>query len=54
MKRVHRDRSETEKAAIHRDVEGLERLLRLVEEGEIAPETLPERIQSVIRAALGR
>jgi superfamily I DNA and RNA helicase len=54
MKRIHRDRSETEKAAINRDVEGVERLLRLVEEGEIAPEALPERIQGLIRAALGR
>ena len=54
LKRIHRDRSEDEKASIARDVEGIERLIRLIEEGELSAETLPERIQSMIRATIGR
>ena len=54
LKRIHRDRSEDEKASIARDVEGVERLIRLIEDGEISAETLPERIQSMIRATIGR
>jgi superfamily I DNA and RNA helicase len=50
--RIHRDRSEDEKAAIARDVEGVERLVRLVEDGEISPDTLPDKIQSIIRASV--
>lgn len=51
LTRIHRDRSGDEVAAIKRDVEGVERLLGLIEAGEIALESLPEKIQGILRGA---
>jgi superfamily I DNA and RNA helicase len=54
MKRIHRDRSNQEVAAINRDVEGAERLLNMIENGEIALDSLPEKIRAALRAGTPR
>ena len=52
LTRIHRDRSDDEIASINRDVESVERLLGLVQSGEIAIESLPEKTQGILRASI--
>lgn len=54
MKRIHRDRSNEEVAAINRDVEGAERLLSMIENGEIALDALPEKIRAALRGGVAQ
>lgn len=54
IKRLHRDMPEAEKQAIENDLEGLMRLLKRVEEGEIDPDHLPNNIRNAIRRMLPR
>ncbi len=52
LKRIHRDRSVDEKASIARDIEGAQRLLKMIEDGDLSPDTLPDSIQSILRSSL--
>jgi superfamily I DNA and RNA helicase len=52
LKRIHRDRSDNEVASIKKDVESFERLIHMIDAGEIALESLPEKIQAILRSGL--
>jgi len=52
IKRLHRDMPEAEKVAIESDLEGLLRLLKRVEDGDIDPDHLPKEISSAIKKML--
>jgi len=51
LTRIHRDRSADEKASISKDIEGAQRLLKMIEDGDLSPDTLPESIQSMLRSS---
>jgi len=54
IKRLHRDMPEAEKAAIESDLEGLIRLIKRVEDGDIDPDHLPDDVASAIKKMLPR
>lgn len=54
IKRLHRDMPESEKIAIESDLEGLLRLLKRVEDGDIDPDHLPKEVGSVIKKMMPR
>lgn len=49
IKKLHRDRPEAEKHAIESDLEGLVRILRRIEEGDLDPDHLPKKIRQAIK-----
>lgn len=52
IKRLHRDMPEAEKVAIESDLEGLLRVLKRVEDGDIDPDHLPTEVSSAIKKML--
>ena len=49
IKRLHRDMPEAEKMAIESDLEGLQRLLKRVENGDIDPDHLPKEMSAALK-----
>jgi superfamily I DNA and RNA helicase len=49
IKKLHRDMPEAEKQAIESDLEGLLRLIKRVEEGDIDPDHLPKNLRTAIK-----
>lgn len=54
IKRLHRDMPEAEKIAIESDLEGLLRLLKRVEDGDIDPDHLPKDVASAIKKMISK
>ncbi len=52
IKKLHRDMPEAEKQAIESDLEGLLRLMKRVDDGDIDPDHLPKNVRSAIRRLL--
>jgi superfamily I DNA and RNA helicase len=52
IKRLHRDMPESEKIALENDLEGMMRLLKRINDGDIDPEHLPKNIKSALKSML--
>lgn len=54
IKKLHRDMPQDEKIALENDLEGLLRIVKRIEEGDLDPTFLPDDVQAVVRKMLDR